>query len=522
MAYNDTFQDNRVAWAKPFERTYKGPLDRSSMFSSYADALEYAKQTKLDSREIGGTSYVGQIITVYGAGVDGVSQETAAYIITAVGTDAALQRLAQTTATGDFAADISRLDGAISAMQTEIAGIKESLTNLDDTDTTYTFSAGLTDGTFHVIVNKPDGTKEEQDVPVSGWTSLVAAANGKTRAHVYASPEDEQFKSDMNTQGVFKLGDLIYFRATDVPDLWVTQVNDTAAGKPLSYYKFAEIDVDHPDLSGYMLTTTANNTFATKAELTSAQNTLTQSINTVSGTASTNAQTIASNKQETDVAIEGLQEQITDITGSEGVNGLIDNKIVTAINGLDVALKGETATSSKTYVKAIEQVDGKINATVDVLPDYTDVYEAKGAAAKALEDANTHTDTKIGDLGESSTVKDYVDTEISATRQTVTTLAGRVQATENSTANHETRIAATETTISAHGTRLTTVETEISAVGARVSTLESNAVTKVEIAGTGSSATIENNTLKISKISTDLLTQGSLPLILDCGNAAQN
>ena len=522
MAYNDTFQNNRVAWAKPFERTYKGPLDRSSIFSSYADALEYAKQTKLDSRELGGTSYVGQIITVYGAGTDGTSQETAAYIITAVGTNAALQRLAQTAATGDFAADISRLDGTVSELQAEITAIKNSLTNLDDTDTTYSFSTGTTDGTFHIVVHNPDGTQTTQDVPIAGWESVVATANGKTRAHVYQSPEDELFKTDINTAGKFKLGDLIYFKANNVPDLWVTQINDTAAGDPLSFYEFSEIDVDHPDLSGYMLTTTANSTFATKSELTSAQNTLTQSINNVSSTASTNAQTIASNKKETDDAIEDLQEQITGITGSEGVNGLIDNKVITAINALDVTLKGEIAASSKTYVKAIEQVDGKINATVDVLPDYTDVYEVKGAAEDALSEAQTYVDNKIGEIGTDKTVKDYVDTEVSAVRTSVTNLTTRVQATENSTANHDTRIATAETTINAHAGRLNTVETDVSAIGARLGTVESNAVTKVEIVGYGSEAKIENNTLKINKISTDLLTQGSLLLVLDCGNAAQN
>lgn len=522
MAYNDTFQDNRVAWAKPFERTYKGPLDRSSMFSSYADALEYAKQTKQDTRELGGTSYVGQIITVYGAGVDGVSQETAAYIITAVGTDAALQRLAQTTATGNVAVDLARLDGAVSEIQTEITNIKNSLANLDDTDTTYTFSTGTADGTFHVVVHNPDGTSTTQDVPIAGWESIVATANGKTRAHVYESPEDQLFITDMNTVGKFKLGDLIYFKVENKPDLWVTQINDTAAGEPLSYYEFSEIDVDHPDLSGYMLTSTANSTFATKSELTSAQNSLTQAIGDVRSTASNNTSAIATNKQEAEAAVENLQEQIDAITGTEGTTGLIDNKVTAAVNSLDVALKGETAAASKTYVKAIEQVDGKINATVDVLPDYTDVYEAKGAAEDALDAAKTYTDTKIGEIETGTTVKTYVDTEISTTRQSVTTLTGRVQATENSTADHETRIGAAETTILAHTGKISNVETEISAVGARVSTLETNAVTKVEISGTGSVAKIENNTLKISKISTDLLTQGSLPLILDCGNAAQN
>lgn len=58
-----------------YSRTKSVPLDRSSMFSSYSDAVEYAKgQYKADgearakahdSRKLAGTSYVGQILTVY-------------------------------------------------------------------------------------------------------------------------------------------------------------------------------------------------------------------------------------------------------------------------------------------------------------------------------------------------------------------------------------------------------------------------------------------------------------------------
>lgn len=58
--------DKGVAnWLNPFERKGCFPLDRSSIFSSYQDALLYAKGDGTDSRKLGGTSYVGQIITVY-------------------------------------------------------------------------------------------------------------------------------------------------------------------------------------------------------------------------------------------------------------------------------------------------------------------------------------------------------------------------------------------------------------------------------------------------------------------------
>jgi hypothetical protein len=75
MGYIDNFTGKVWDWTKPFQRTGKFPLDRSSMFSSYDDALLYAKGDGSDSRGLGATSYIGQIITVWGDnenGVDGV------------------------------------------------------------------------------------------------------------------------------------------------------------------------------------------------------------------------------------------------------------------------------------------------------------------------------------------------------------------------------------------------------------------------------------------------------------------
>lgn len=52
-------------WAKPFERKMPYPLDSTSIFSSYADAVKYASGDGTDSGKLGGAAYVGQIITVY-------------------------------------------------------------------------------------------------------------------------------------------------------------------------------------------------------------------------------------------------------------------------------------------------------------------------------------------------------------------------------------------------------------------------------------------------------------------------
>ena len=58
-------QDHGLDWAVSFNRKSSAPLDRSSLFNSKDDAEEYAKGTNEDSRHIGSTSYVGQILSVY-------------------------------------------------------------------------------------------------------------------------------------------------------------------------------------------------------------------------------------------------------------------------------------------------------------------------------------------------------------------------------------------------------------------------------------------------------------------------
>lgn len=143
MAYVDL--NSKLDWASSFQRTGKFPLDRSAMFASYADALAYAKQDGTDSRQLGGTSYVGQIVVVYGPGSDGSTEEVAAYVISAVGSGASLKKLAETTASGDLAADVAKLqgqvgqlEGKVTALETKNSPSREEFSGLEGKVTTNT------------------------------------------------------------------------------------------------------------------------------------------------------------------------------------------------------------------------------------------------------------------------------------------------------------------------------------------------------------------------------------------------
>ena len=61
---NFEFNGATLDWALAFKRTGAFPVDLSSMFTSYADAVKYAAGDGSDARGLGKTSYIGQPIVV--------------------------------------------------------------------------------------------------------------------------------------------------------------------------------------------------------------------------------------------------------------------------------------------------------------------------------------------------------------------------------------------------------------------------------------------------------------------------
>lgn len=100
-------QTSKVDWAFPFQRTGPFPLDRSSVFSSLEDAQNYASGAA-DERQLSGSSYIGQIVSVYTT--ENETPTVGAYII---GPTRTLMKLAATTASGDLSGDIVRLEQLI-------------------------------------------------------------------------------------------------------------------------------------------------------------------------------------------------------------------------------------------------------------------------------------------------------------------------------------------------------------------------------------------------------------------------
>lgn len=75
--------------------------------------------------------------------------------------------------------------------------------------------------------------------------------------------------------------------------------------------------------------------------------------------------------------VKAIQDELNSLSGGAGSIGTqIENAIAT-LDVTDTAVDGE-------YVSSVSEVDGKVVVTRAALPDYTNVYEAKGEAAKVL------------------------------------------------------------------------------------------------------------------------------------------
>lgn len=101
-------QTSKLDWAFAFQRTGAFPIDRSSLFSSFADAEAYARGDKSDARELGGSSYIGQPVSVY----DEENNTVSLYIIDA---DRTLKEVGSGTAASMTAdnASITVVDGKV-------------------------------------------------------------------------------------------------------------------------------------------------------------------------------------------------------------------------------------------------------------------------------------------------------------------------------------------------------------------------------------------------------------------------
>ena len=215
MAFNTSTGDpvafsSELAWGNTFHRSSPQPLDRSSLFMSYIDAERYAKNdsTDKDQRELCGSSYPGQIITVLENGTPSV------YVIK--GIEPATRTLVPLMGVGSSGASTQTTGGeccCVWIMNT--ASVDQTLGNDDvwffndgsekseHTSLDYTGTT-VTDGTLvgarryvpvHTEDQYTDGSSKWINGHWSDWT-LVKSGSAETEIPADQGEQDGKWKVD--------------------------------------------------------------------------------------------------------------------------------------------------------------------------------------------------------------------------------------------------------------------------------------------------------------------------------------
>lgn len=186
-------------------------------------------------------------------------------------------------------------------------------------------------------------------------TALAEKVSGRATNYSFANKQDPKYTEAIGKKGSFIIGDTIYFTDANIPDEWVTAVNDAEP-----YYTFQELETEKPNLDGYVKDT----------------------------------RTINGKDLKTDIVL-----GVADIEGAASK---------TDVSTAKTEVLGEVDTKLEGYVKTTE-LDGKGYITKDVsdLTNYTTTTDLNGLL-EGKQDKNT-TLTAIAALTGAGLVKKTAD-----------------------------------------------------------------------------------------------------------------
>ena len=386
----------KLNFAVGFNRTSAFPLDANSYFESYA-AAEAAVRGAAEVGSSDSAYYLGQLIIINDKTAD-ASKGIGLYQITGVAGSATLTPFGKATTADELGQQVTALQGqittingklilanethdgflskegfkklkdiAVGAQVNVIETVKVNGAALTPTDKAVNIDLGAyatTEAVAAGYVAKEAGkglSTNDYDATakgiVDGITAKVEAVDakfgnyynkqevedkiaGKKTAYVFVNKADPLFVQAYGKKGSFVVGDNIYFTDKKVNDMWVSAVLETAGtfegkeGAAACYYTFENLEVDHPDLSGY----------ATLDELTKEINAETR------------------NRIDADNALDGkiaLKADATALTAAEGR--------ITAIEGDYLKGKDKTALESAIALKADNSALQTTNLAVEAL-----------------------------------------------------------------------------------------------------------------------------------------------------------
>ena len=417
----------KLNFAVGFNRTSAFPLDANSYFESYA-AAEAAVRGAAEVGSSDSAYYLGQLIIVNDKTAD-ASKGIGLYQITGVAGSATLTPFGKATTADELGQQVTALQGQITTINGKLiladethdgflskegfkklkgiaAGaqvnvietVKVNGQALTPTDKAvnvdlgaYATTAAVATGYVAKEAGKGLSTNDYDATAkgiVDGITAKVEAVDakfgnyynkqevedkiaGKKTAYVFVNKDDPLFVQAYGKKGSFVVGDNIYFTEKKVNDMWVSAVLETAGtfegkeGAAACYYTFANLEVDHPDLSGY----------ATLDELT------------------TEINAEKRNRIDADNALEGkiaLKADATALTAAEGRIAVIEGDYLKAADKTAlqnaIALKADNSALQTTNL-AVEALEGKVGtAGAGQTGTLFELVAGEATARKAADD----------------------------------------------------------------------------------------------------------------------------------------
>ena len=418
----------KLNFAVGFNRTSAFPLDANSYFESYA-AAEAAVRGAAEVGSSDSAYYLGQLIIINDKTAD-ASKGIGLYQITGIAGSATLTPFGKATTADELGQQVTALQGQITTINGKLiladethdgflskegfkklkgiaAGaqvnvietVKVNGQALTPTDkavnidlgayaTTATVAAGYVakeagkglstndyDATAKGIVDGITAKVEAVDAKFGNYYNKQEVEDkiaGKKTAYVFVNKTDPLFVQAYGKKGSFVVGDNIYFTDKKVNDMWVSAVLETAGtfegkeGAATCYYTFANLEVDHPDLSGY----------ATLDELT------------------TEINAEKRNRIDADNALEGkvaLKADATALTAAEGRIAVIEGDYLKAADKTAlqnaIALKADNSALQTTNL-AVEALEGKVGtAGAGQTGTLFELVAGEATARKAADDS---------------------------------------------------------------------------------------------------------------------------------------